>query len=128
MPKFNLPYNQEVAADKKVLYKNARIIDPASGFDKMGELLTIGNKIADFAESLGAVSDAEVVERSARGLCAGQIRTDVSAHDLIQCEVRGARCAVLHQALVRLLPVTGSVSTIGEGGDGLSTSQLALKL
>ncbi len=78
MPKFNLPYNQEVAADKKVLYKNARIIDPASGFDKMGELLTIGNKIADFVESLASVGDAEIVDCGGNVLAPGLI--DIQVH------------------------------------------------
>ena len=50
--KFDLPYNQKVSPDKKTLIKNVRIIDPQSGFDQLGSLLIIGDKIADFGASL----------------------------------------------------------------------------
>ena len=50
--KFDLPYNQKVSPDKKTLIKNVRIIDPQSGFDQIGSLLIIGDKIADFGANL----------------------------------------------------------------------------
>jgi dihydroorotase len=52
MSNFNLPYNQPILSDKKNIYKNARIIDPESGYDKIGDLVTIGNKIVDFGSNL----------------------------------------------------------------------------
>ena len=52
MAKFDLPFNQKVESGKKTAYINARIIDPETGFDKKGELLTIGDKIADFGENI----------------------------------------------------------------------------
>ena len=48
MPKFDLPYVNAVSSHKKILYKNARIVDPKSNYDEVGELLTIGDKIVDF--------------------------------------------------------------------------------
>lgn len=41
-----------VAKPGKVAYINAHIIDPASGFDGLGELLTIGEEIADIGPKL----------------------------------------------------------------------------
>lgn len=77
MSKFELPYNQKIQSDKKTLYKNARIIDPQSGYDKLGQLLTIGNKIADFGENISA-NDAEVVDCGGHVLAPGLI--DIQVH------------------------------------------------
>ncbi len=77
MTKFNLPYAQEISADKKTLYKNARIIDPKSGYDKLGNLLTIGNKISDFGEKIEA-SDAEIIDCKGNILAPGLI--DIQVH------------------------------------------------
>ncbi len=77
MSNFDLPYVSPIAADKKVLYKNARIIDPQSGFDQVGSLLTIGDKIADFGENVSA-SDAEIVDCGGHVLAPGLI--DIQVH------------------------------------------------
>lgn len=78
MPKFNLPYSQAIAADKKILYKNARIIDPAAGFDKMGELLTIGDKIADYGAKLDVTDADEIIDCGGNILAPGLI--DIQVH------------------------------------------------
>jgi hypothetical protein len=49
---FALPYHSPINPKQKTAYINARIIDPESGFDKIGQLLTIGDKIADFGENI----------------------------------------------------------------------------
>ncbi|MFD1624534.1 dihydroorotase [Azospirillum griseum] len=54
----------------RVAYLNARVIDPASGFDQRADLLTDGGKIVDFGTDLfagGVPADAEAVNLS--GLC-----------------------------------------------------------
>ena len=77
MPKFDLPYAQEISADKKTLYVNARIIDPETGYDKLGNLLTIGDKIADFGENVIA-ADAEIIDCGGHILAPGLI--DIQVH------------------------------------------------
>lgn len=77
MSKFELPYNHQISKDKKILYKNARIIDPESGYDKLGELLTIGAKIADFGEKIAA-EGAEIIDCKGHVLAPGLI--DIQVH------------------------------------------------
>lgn len=53
-----------VAKPGRTLYKNARIVDPASGHDGPGELLTIGEDIADMGKKLfdSVPADVQVVD------------------------------------------------------------------
>jgi dihydroorotase len=77
MSKFEFPYTDPISSDKKILYKNARIIDPKSGYDQLGELLTIGDKIADFGSKLDA-ADAEIIDCGGNVLAPGLI--DIQVH------------------------------------------------
>lgn len=81
MSKFDLPYNQKIAADKKIIYKNARIIDAKSGFDKVGDLVTIGDKIFDFGSGIvgsETPSNTEIIDCKGHVLTAGLI--DIQVH------------------------------------------------
>lgn len=75
-PTRNLP------KDKKTAYINARLVDPESGLDTKGALLTEGNKIADFGEKLfadgAAPEGAEVVDCGGHVLCPGLL--DIQVH------------------------------------------------
>lgn len=62
----------------KKLLKNARIFDPESGYDEIGELLIIDDKIADFGPNLGAIEGAEEVDCGGHLLTPGLI--DIQAH------------------------------------------------
>ncbi len=58
------------AAPGRIAFINARLLDPASGLDVMGELLTDGEVIADFGPGLfaGAIPEGAAVV-DCRGLC-----------------------------------------------------------
>ncbi|MDP6345004.1 MAG: dihydroorotase [Alphaproteobacteria bacterium] len=60
----------------RIAYLNARLIDPASGLDQAGGLLTEGDTIADLGPGLfadGPPEGAEVVDCGGRVLCPGLI-------------------------------------------------------
>ena len=66
---------------KKVAYKNARLMDPESGLDQLGGLLTDGNSIADFGPSIfnsGTPEGAEVIDCGGNVLCPGLL--DIQVH------------------------------------------------
>jgi dihydroorotase len=53
---------------RQTLFRGARLLDPASGLDQIGDLLVSGDRVAALAPGLTA-GDAEIVE--CRGLCLG---------------------------------------------------------
>ncbi len=78
---FSLPTRQR-AADKKTLYTNVRLLDPESGLDQAGgEVLVIGNRVADFGANL---FDADVPPGTEIIDCGGHLLTpgllDIQVH------------------------------------------------
>jgi dihydroorotase len=67
--------------NKKVAYINARLLDPASGLDEKGGLLTIGNAIADFG---GHLTKDKIPQGTEIVDCKGQLLTpgliDIQVH------------------------------------------------
>lgn len=66
---------------KRVAYINARLIDPETGYDKVGGLLTEGDKIADFGPKIfnnGTPDGAEVIDCKGNVLCPGLL--DIQVH------------------------------------------------
>jgi len=61
----------------RVVYANARLLDPATGLDVIGGVLTDGEKIADFgvefASPSGAYGDATIVDCDGACLCPGLV-------------------------------------------------------
>lgn len=98
MAKFDLPYKEQTAKDKKVLYINARIIDPETKYDKLGQLLTIGDKIADFGKEIKNSKGAQVIDCQGNVLCPGLIDIQVHFRDPGQTHkedmVTGSKSAV----------------------------------
>ncbi len=74
--------NKVAQQKRKVAYVNARLIDPESGLDETGGLLTTGDVITDFGPKLfgdGAPEDVdEVVDCKGHVLCPGLI--DIQVH------------------------------------------------
>tara|TARA_R110002096_G_scaffold428927_1_gene641241 strand:+ start:71627 stop:72910 length:1284 start_codon:yes stop_codon:yes gene_type:complete len=58
---------------KLILYKNARLLDPASGLDIKGDLLTKNSKIAALGEKIDAPDGAEIIDLKGNCLCPGLI-------------------------------------------------------
>lgn len=58
---------------KFVLYKNARLLDPASGLDIKGELLTKNSKIDALGKKVDSPDDAEIIDLMGKCLCPGLI-------------------------------------------------------
>ncbi len=64
---------RRLTSDHRVLYTNARIIDPESGLDALGDLLTIGDSIADAGAGIAAQNPevAETIDCGGHVLCPG---------------------------------------------------------
>jgi dihydroorotase len=82
-----------MAAERRVVYMNARLLDPASGRDERGALLTVGGKIWDLGTELfadGITDGSEVVD--CRGLCLapGFIDMQVFLGESIETTARAA--------------------------------------
>jgi len=82
MAEFNLPYNHKINSNNKTIYINARIIDPKTKLDINGQLITIGDKIADFGSNIvdlkNLPKDAQIVDCKNNVLCPGLI--DIQVH------------------------------------------------
>lgn len=79
MPEFYRPA-WNLSDEHKVAYTNARLIDPESGLDETGDLLTQGSAIADFGPGLfsnGTPEGAEVIDCGGHILCPGLIDNQV---------------------------------------------------
>lgn len=56
-----------------ILYKNARLLDPASGLDKMGQLLTCKGKIVELGDHITPRAEPEIIDCAGKCLCPGLI-------------------------------------------------------
>jgi len=61
-----------------VFIKNVRLMDPATGTDKVGGLLLCDGKIAACGENVGATPNAEIMDGT--GLCAAPGLVDIHVH------------------------------------------------
>ncbi len=79
--KFALPFETKWSKSKKVAYINARLIDPETGLDTKGALLTEKDKIVDFGPQLfadGVPEGIEVIDCGGHVLCPGLL--DIQVH------------------------------------------------
>ncbi|MGE0753922.1 MAG: dihydroorotase [Alphaproteobacteria bacterium] len=77
---FTLPTHQD-SSSKKVAYINARLLDPESGLDEKGGLLTTGSRIEALGKDIfkdGTPADAEVIDCKGHLLTPGLL--DIQVH------------------------------------------------
>jgi dihydroorotase len=60
-------------AASDILFRDVRLLDPASGLDQPGELLVRDKKIADLGQSLGGPEAAMIVDGAGAVLCPGLV-------------------------------------------------------
>ncbi|MBI1181893.1 MAG: amidohydrolase family protein [Alphaproteobacteria bacterium] len=82
-----------MAAERRVVYMNARLLDPASGLDETGALLTVGGKIWDAGAHLfadGVTDGSEIVD--CRGMCLapGFVDMQVFLNEPVETTARAA--------------------------------------
>lgn len=70
-------YHPQTKENKKILLKNARIIDPASNYDQLGNMLINDGKIIDFGTDIEA-SNAQIIDCQGHILCPGLL--DIQVH------------------------------------------------
>jgi len=56
-----------------ILYKNARLLDPATGMDMTGEIMTCDDRIAEVGAQITAPAEAEIIDCEGNCLCPGLI-------------------------------------------------------
>ena len=75
---FHLPAETTLKPKDRVAYINARLVDPESGLDEKGVLVTEGEKILEFGAKVKAPTGAEIVDCKGHVLCPGLI--DIQVH------------------------------------------------
>ncbi len=73
-------FSRQQTKSQKTVLTNARIIDPETGYDKVGELVIENGKIADFGQNIfnSTSSDAEIIDCHGHVLCPGLL--DIQVH------------------------------------------------
>jgi dihydroorotase len=81
MSHFNLPFSTNQNPEQIIYYKSARIIDPKTNYDKLGDLVTSGDKIIDFGENLSSHwldKASQIIDCQGKVLAPGLI--DIQVH------------------------------------------------
>lgn len=87
----------------KLLFKNGRIIDPASGIDYVGDLLVESGKIASISTESISAEDAEIIDASGKWLLPGMV--DLGAyvrHQELKATVESESVAAGNAGITRL--------------------------
>ena len=87
----------------KLLFKNARILDPANDVDQLGDLLVKDGKVASVSSGPSTIEDAQVVEASGKWLMPGII--DLGAyvrHQELKATVESESAAAANAGITHL--------------------------
>ena len=87
----------------KLLFKNARILDPANDVDQLGDLLVKDGKVASISSGASNIEDAQVVEASGKWLMPGII--DLGAyvrHQELKATVESESAAAANAGITHL--------------------------
>jgi dihydroorotase len=82
-----------MAADRRAVYMNARLLDPASGRDERGALLTVGGKIWELGADLfadGITDGSEVIDCKGLCLAPGLVDMQVFLGESVETTARAA--------------------------------------
>lgn len=82
-----------MSADKRVLYTNARLLDPASDRDEMGALMTVGTKIWDLGPDLAdstSTDGMDIIDCRGKCLAPGFIDSQVFLSESVETTARAA--------------------------------------
>ena len=78
-----------------ILFVNARIIDPATGYDKSGSLLVTDGKIAAYGETIDAPDGTKSIDCDGKVLCPGLIDMRAHAVDPVAAPAGGITTVIL---------------------------------
>ncbi|MGB1310032.1 MAG: dihydroorotase, partial [Leucothrix sp.] len=87
----------------KLLFKNARIIDPANRIDQVGDLLIEHGKVAVISSGLSDIDDAEIIDAAGKWLLPGMV--DLGAyvrHQELTATVESESVAAAKAGITRL--------------------------
>jgi len=107
-----------------MFFTNARIINPASDYDKKGSLAIVDGKIALYGDDIKAPKDAETIDCGGKILCPGLIDMRAHAVDSIAAAAGGITTVVLQPDQNTMIDTDAVVERIRRRAEDGSSSRV----